>query len=245
MEFFADLHCHTVHSDGKNTVNQMVATAEQKGLKRLAITDHGPNNIGTGVKSEAVYKEIKKQVEDINKNRENGVEVWVGAEANVLDLNGAIDISATTAAQLDWLIVGLHPYSRPTSFEGVLKLSLLNQIAKVSSMARDKARTINTKALTEALYSNLVDCVSHPDLQMAVDIEEVAKVCAKTDTAFEINCGHSYQQVEEIKKVAAQGVNFVVNSDAHTVDTLGELDFGGALLTQAGIEPERVINALN
>jgi hypothetical protein len=35
-----DLHCHTVHSDGLNTVEEIVANAIERGLEFLAVTDH-------------------------------------------------------------------------------------------------------------------------------------------------------------------------------------------------------------
>jgi PHP domain len=38
-----DLHCHTVHSDGANTVEEMVRHAIELGLDFLAVTDHNTN----------------------------------------------------------------------------------------------------------------------------------------------------------------------------------------------------------
>jgi hypothetical protein len=35
-----DLHCHTIHSDGLNTVDEIVASAIERGLDFLAVTDH-------------------------------------------------------------------------------------------------------------------------------------------------------------------------------------------------------------
>ncbi|HWO94451.1 MAG TPA: CehA/McbA family metallohydrolase, partial [Dehalococcoidia bacterium] len=35
-----DLHCHTLHSDGRNTVEQIVLSAIERGLEFLAVTDH-------------------------------------------------------------------------------------------------------------------------------------------------------------------------------------------------------------
>jgi hypothetical protein len=39
-----DLHCHTLHSDGANTVEEMVGHAVELGLDFLAITDHNTNS---------------------------------------------------------------------------------------------------------------------------------------------------------------------------------------------------------
>ncbi|MDP2948764.1 MAG: CehA/McbA family metallohydrolase [Chloroflexota bacterium] len=38
--FKGDLHCHTIHSDGLNTVEEIVTNARELGLDFLAITDH-------------------------------------------------------------------------------------------------------------------------------------------------------------------------------------------------------------
>lgn len=38
-----DLHCHTVHSDGLNTVDEIVTSAIERGLEFLAVTDHNTN----------------------------------------------------------------------------------------------------------------------------------------------------------------------------------------------------------
>ena len=38
-----DLHCHTIHSDGLNTVDELVANAIERGLDFLAVTDHNTN----------------------------------------------------------------------------------------------------------------------------------------------------------------------------------------------------------
>jgi hypothetical protein len=39
-----DLHCHTVHSDGLNTVEEIVQNAVERGLDFLAVTDHNTSS---------------------------------------------------------------------------------------------------------------------------------------------------------------------------------------------------------
>src|SRR6185503_14902958 len=39
-DLLGDLHCHTVASDGRNTVEEMAKEARRRGYKYLAITDH-------------------------------------------------------------------------------------------------------------------------------------------------------------------------------------------------------------
>jgi DNA polymerase III alpha subunit (gram-positive type) len=45
-----DYHTHTYYSDGVSSVEDMVEAAIKKGLKTIAITDHGSGHILSGVR---------------------------------------------------------------------------------------------------------------------------------------------------------------------------------------------------
>lgn len=64
MIITSDLHTHTVHSHGLGTVEENVIAAIKKGLKTIAISDHGPGHMAYGI------KDIDKYLEDILKQRE-------------------------------------------------------------------------------------------------------------------------------------------------------------------------------
>ena len=64
-----------------------------------------------------------------------------------------------------------------------------------------------------------------------------------TDTALEINTGHTFPKVDDIIQIADSGVNFIVNSDAHFPETVGEFDYGRYVLNKAKVTEERVLNA--
>ncbi|MDS1030624.1 PHP domain-containing protein [Bacillota bacterium LX-D] len=242
MYFFADYHMHTKHSDGRATVEEMIQAGREKGLEEIAITDHGPKNIGTGVKNPEQYLKIKQEVKELNAQFKD-IKVFCGAEADLIDLDGSIDIPKKICRELDLLLVGLHPYVWPKNFSAAGKYVLGNQLAKYSSKVKSKVTNNNTKALLEAIYKHDVDIVTHPGLGMPLHLQEVARACAAKNTAFEINVGHRYQSFTDIMEVARTGVNFVVNSDAHFTTSVGELTQGKALLTQAKIPVEQVLNA--
>lgn len=242
MEFFADWHTHSKYSDGRATIEELVQAARDRGLEQLAITDHGPRNIGAGVRGPETYLEIDRKVKALNTEWE-GITVKSGAEADIIEPDGTVDIPPAIADSLDILVVGLHPYIWPATWQGAWSVVGMNQLAKFSGRIRETVRVSNTKALKEAIHKYRVDFISHPDLGMPVDIAELASACAACGTALEINTGHHYDKEELVRVAAKAGVNFVVNSDAHFPQTVGDLAQGGLLLEKYRVPPERVLNA--
>ena len=88
---YGDYHMHSQYSDGRATIAEMVQAAKEAGLKEIAITDHGPRNIGAGVQSARKYLEIKEEVLKLNKEQTD-FKILVGAEADVISCEGDIDV---------------------------------------------------------------------------------------------------------------------------------------------------------
>ncbi|MHB1126895.1 MAG: PHP domain-containing protein [Bacillota bacterium] len=244
MKIFADYHMHSKYSDGRSTIGEMMAAAQAKGLEEIAITDHGPRNIGVGVAGLETYHRIKEELQELNRASE-GLKVLAGAEADVIGLDGEIDVPEKIYRELDVLLVGLHPYVWPASVVDGINIVVNNQLKNISSALYRKVVNDNTKALNECMYRHPVTAVTHPGLGMPVNIPEVARACAQTETAYEVNTGHDYQSVEELKIAAREGVQFILSSDAHYTDTVGNLEKGLELLIEAGVPTERIVNVHN
>ena len=253
MKFFGDYHIHTTYSDGRSSVEEMVEAASLAGLKELGLADHGPRNLGSGVKSEQVLLHIKDEL-NLSKEQYPEMKLYAGVEANVVSLMGDLDISREVIKQLDFLIAGLHPYVLPKKLKElpwVLKNNLFNVSSNwVSSgwsrgKSGGKRRIINdnTKALVEAIYRYEIDVISHPGLKMEIDLAETAKACLARDTCWEINTGHQHPGYQEVLEVARWGVNFMVNSDAHFPESVGALDYGSWVLEKAGVPLQQIKNA--
>lgn len=240
MRIFADYHTHTTYSDGRGKLVENIAAAAAKGLEEIGIADHGPRNIGTGVHGEQTYLQIRNEAAELAQQFPQ-ITVKVGAEADITGIDGGIDISPPIVQELDYLIIGLHPYVLPVSLtSGIFVLE--NLLARWSKSIEAKVINDNTKALVEAMDRHRPMIISHPNLKMHVEIDEVAKACAKYEAAYEINTGHMYQQVEEIRQVASWGPKFVISSDAHFPATVGQLEEGLGLATGAGLDAEQIIN---
>jgi putative hydrolase len=241
-EFFADYHMHTRYSDGRATVAEMAGAARDRGLTQAGITDHGPGGIGIGVKNAGVYQRIREEVRGLNREYAD-LALLVGAEANVTSLAGDIDLPRDVYRKLDLLIIGLHPYVVPETLGDGLVLIANNRLTRLAPSLKERARNDNTKALVAAMDRHRPEIISHPGLDMPVDVPEVAKACARWDVAFEINCGHQFPDLDDVIAAAGEGADFVVNSDAHHPASVGDLAYGAEILEQAGIGAERVWNA--
>lgn len=242
MEVYGDYHTHCRNSDGRQTVEQIVQAASRRGLKEVGITDHGPLAAVIGVKNAGVYLELKHRADEFNAAGHD-IKLLVGAEANIRDRQGTLDLPAGVIDELDLLIAGLHPYTLPTSVQEGYELYARNSMRHLGQGQRQKAIAANTEATVEALNNNpQIDILSHPGLFFTVDIEEVARACIENDVLFEINCGHEHPSVSDIMKAKALGVRFIISSDAHFENSVGELHYGLGIVESFGIEPNRVVN---
>lgn len=245
MEFYGDYHMHTRYSDGEQDLEDIVEVARGLGLKEIAITDHGPLAAVIGIKNAAEYLKIKEDIQNIN-SRQNDIKVWLGAEANIRGLDGELDIPQDIIEELDILIAGLHPYTLPTSVEGGIDLFVQNSLRHLGKGQKAKAIKANTRACIAAMKNNpRLDILSHPGLFFEVDIREIAKACVEYEVLFEINCGHGYPRISDIIEAEKQGVKFIINSDAHFPDTVGELEYGSKIVEKLNIAEERVVNRLD
>lgn len=243
LHLFADYHTHTRFSHGSGSVLDNVFAASEAGLREVAITDHGPANLfGVGVRNLASFAYIRADVEAVRRIFPD-IRVLVGVEANVIGLDGTLDVPDEVLKSLDIVLVGLHPMVRAKSWRDAGGLVGLNLLAKTSLRLARRARSLNTEALVAAVEKHDVDIVTHPGLHLPVDTQELARACARRGTALEINVGHGNVTVDFIRVAAREGAVFCINSDAHRPADVGRLEVGVKTALEAGLEPSRIINA--
>lgn len=229
----ADWHTHTVYSDGAGSVLENARAAFERGLSSVAITDHGPASLTAGVWRAETLLEVLHDVQ--RANTEVGIEVLAGVEANVIGMNGDIDVPARIYRSLDVLAVGLHrwatgapPSARPQPRWGWTQEEKL------------RARAANTSALVECLKTHPVDVVTHPGLGVDIDTAVLARTAERLGTALEINT--RYVSVGFLRLAARSGVRFWCCSDAHAPGDVGELETAIKAAREAGIDPARIVN---
>src|SRR5512139_1930996 len=102
MKIIADMHVHTVASGhAYSTVNEIARAAKRKGLKAVAITDHGPALPGgPHLYHFGATRCIPSWIGGVRSGR--------GVGASLFGADGTLDMPESYLARLDFVLVGLH-----------------------------------------------------------------------------------------------------------------------------------------
>ncbi|WP_245579455.1 PHP domain-containing protein [Halonatronum saccharophilum] len=244
IKVFADYHTHTLYSHGKGSIKENIEAAISRGLKEVCISDHGPRSHGfkrLGVKEPEVLLEVKKKVEGYNRVYPE-IEVLAGVEANIIDLEGNIDIPDYIIKELDLILVGLHLFIRPPDLEFFSNVICDNLVTEKLGFKREVIRRRNTEIIIKVLRKYNVDILTHPGYRVNINTRRLAKVAKAEGTALEINESHSYLSEEMVKVAAKEGVNFALGSDAHSPRDVGKVDKALALAKRVGLRANDIIN---
>lgn len=233
MKLIGDLHTHTVFSHGTGTVEQNVQAAIEKGLQQIAITDHGFLHLFYNIKDADAYVSEIRRVRDAYRDK---IEVLVGAEFNLMSLDGEIDMPPGMEDAFDVVMFGYHKMVRIKGAKNFFHFMLPKSHS-------ERAVELNTQAYINAMKRNKIDVISHPGYGIPIDKVAVAKAAKEYGTALEINAKHPEFTVEELKECAKTGVQFIIGSDAHSPQRVGDFEAAVKKAEAAGIEAAQIINA--
>lgn len=240
MKAITDFHTHTIYSHGKGTIEENVQAAQERGLQALGITDHGPGHFFIGIRGVPGFLRIKKEIETLRKKYRD-TEILFGVEANIVDLDGTIDVPASILRELDILLVGYHKLVKPASF-GYFVQTVRNFGAGWTKTSSPSLREKNTAAICAAVRRYPVDAITHPGLQIDIDTAELARTCKEQGTCLEINSSYGEELDPYISAALPSGVDFIINSDAHQPQRVGDFEKAYRLVERLGLPLERVVN---
>lgn len=239
MDLTADYHTHTPYSHGKGTVLENAMRAKELGLKEIGITDHGFSHIIFGVRRKQVASLIRDCKEAEAKT---GLRVYTGMENNIRGISGRCDFTEADYSDFDLFLAGIHMVIRYDKFAD-RKLgwgSTLREKLKIKP-----SRSLidyTTKAYINAVKKNPIDILTHVGFRCFCDPVEVAKCCYDYGTYFEISAKKKHLSDDELYKVAATGVRFVIDSDAHSVDRVGDHALAEEQILRVGIPLGQIDN---
>ena len=167
----------------------------------------------------------------------------MGMESNLTSANGDTDMKESDLAHFDLYLCGLHEvlwYKTPLDF---FNLSVRNYFAyKIGKSPAGKLFETTTRAYINAVKKNPIDILTHINFRCFCDVKEVAKCCADYGTYIEINTKKYHISPEELNIMSEAGARFVIDSDAHSADRVGDTKIAEQLLAQAGVPLEKIDN---
>ena len=240
MILTADYHTHTPYSHGKNTVLENAQAAKKLNLKQIAITDHGFNHLLFGLKRK-VLPDLRAEIEEAEKF--TGVKVLMGMESNVISVGGETDMRLSELQYFDIYLCGIHEVLKYKTFSDFYNIMVKNYVAyKFGKKPSDKVVETTTKAYINVVKNNPIDILTHINYKCYCNLVEVAKCCADYGTYIEINTKKRHISAEELNAMAETGVKFVIDSDAHSADRVGDLRIAEELLSEASVPLDRIEN---
>lgn len=221
-----DLHVHSEWSDGINTLEELAQSAQERGYRYLAVTDHSRSlRIARGLTEERV-REQQEEIRRLNQGFTD-FRLLAGIEVEILP-DGSLDFEDELLAEMDIVIASVH-----------------------SGFKQDR-KTITRRVLS-ALQNEHVDIIGHPTGRLLgrrdpydIDVDLLLRIAAETGTALEINASPDRLDLhdEYIHQGIEIGVRFAVNTDAHDVYYLDDIQYGVLQARRGWAERSDIINAL-
>ncbi len=224
MTDIMDLHTHTIASGhAYNTLYEMVLSAAGKGVKLLGVTEHAPTMPGSC--HEFYFINLKVVPRELY-----GVRLMLGAELNILDYEGHVDLSPRYLNRLDFAIASIHEpcYTCGTAAE-------------------------NTQACVEAMKNPAVQIIGHPDdSRFPIDYETLVCAAKENHVLLELNNsslqpGTSRMDARKndltmLEYCVRYGASVIINSDAHCEINVGDHAQVHKLLDEIHFPEELIVN---
>lgn len=250
IKVLGDYHTHTTYSSGykkvgthaKGSIRDNAEAALKKGLKEIVISDHGPGQYLYGVKKKNIPI-MREEIDRLNEEfQPKGLKILLGVESNIIGIDGRLDVDEVILKQIDFLTMGYHYGATPRRMVDGLCLYVFNPLSKMFRIGKERVIELNTKAYIKALKNYPIDMLSHPGSKAGVNIVELARAAAKTDTALEISAKHSELSVKSIKLLLDEDVRYLANSDAHCPEDIGNIEHAIDKAREANLPLDKIKN---
>jgi DNA polymerase (family 10)/putative hydrolase len=193
---YGDFHIHTTYTDGADTINSYCQRAKINKLTQIAFSEH--------VRKELSYN-FNEYLSEIIAARNNypDLTILAGCETKVIDSKGNLDIQESIVNSCDFVTAVFHSY-----------------------ICSDKEKYLET--LGAMLANPYVDIWGHPTLFAKKhcfslnedEILDIIEICVHSKILIEINIKYNLPDLEFLKIACKKGANFVIGSDAHSINEL-------------------------
>lgn len=234
-----DLHTHTVFCDGKNTPEEMVTAAIEKGLVRIGFSGHSPTFFDESYcMSKEGVKNYCAEISALKEKYKGQIEILCGIEQDYY--------AAAATAPFDYVIGSVHyvkvgeEYLPVDESEQVLLRNVQKYFGgNIYAFAESYFATVG-----DVLRKTNADIIGHFDLiskfnegGRLFDESHPRYVAAYKDAIdrlipygkpFEVNTGaisrgyrtHPYPSAAMLRYIAEKGGSVILSGDSHSAETL-------------------------
>ncbi len=218
-----DLQMHSDWSDGRNTMEEMVREAENRGYEYIAITDHSQ---GLTIANGLTANDLEERMEEIEHVRQNtDVRILNGIEVDIKK-DGSLDMDSHVLEEMDIVLGAVH-----------------------SNFAMDAST--QTSRIKEAFSTGLIDIFAHPTGRKigerepyALNMNEIISAAVDHGVALEINASPVRLDLDSLdaRQAMEAGAKISIGTDAHGIQHLDFMKYGVGVARRAWLECEDVIN---
>jgi DNA polymerase (family 10) len=210
-----DLHTHTTWSDGKDSLEDMVAAARARGYAYYAICDHAQRLRGDRLREQA------EAIDALNE-RLAPFRILKGLEVNI-KADGTLDVDDADLATLDWVVASVHSRFDEDPTDRVL--------AAMANPYVDCIGHVTNRKIGRRPPS-------------PVDLDRIIEQALATGTFLEIDSQPDRLDLTDVHARAAReaGVKLVIDSDGHQVAALDYVELGVGQARRAWLTKDDVVN---
>ena len=219
-----DVHTHTIMSGhAYSTLQEMAQAAADKGLQILGITDHASSIPGS-------VQPVYFRNTHVIPREMYGIRLLIGAELNILDTHGTLDLEEFYYRLMDIRIAGIHKFCWTGG-----------------------TRTQNTDGMIAAIENKWTDIISHPgDGVCELDFLPIVMAAKRTDTLLELNSSSLRpirnkpmaiaNNLEILRLCKKYDVPIILGSDAHISFDIANYQYALPLIVEAQFPGELIVN---
>jgi DNA polymerase (family 10) len=218
-----DFHLHSTYSDGRDTLETMIAACAARGYAYHSISDHSWGRGSIGVDPNEL-REQRRRVRELGDRY--GIRTLCSTEVDIR-ADGSLDYDDEILAELDIVVASVH--------------SAFNQ-----------SRDAMTARLVRAMENPYVNVIGHPTGRNVetfagydFDHDAVFAAAARTGTALEIDGQPSRLDLPSplARRAREFGVTFTCDSDAHSAAQLANVAYAVGQARRAWLTAAEVLNA--
>lgn len=225
-----DYHMHTLFSDGKNSHEEMVEAAIEKGFFEIGFTDHfcikQPCSWAMG---EDGLQQMVNKLEELQVKYREQIRILLGVEVDYFPDKEEEIARELEKYPFDYVLGSVH-FLDNWNYD--------SDRSRYSEFSNDYLYRWYFAELQKAASSGLFDTMAHPDLIKKFQVwpestqnglfRQTAEVFAKSEVAFEVNtsgidrpCGEFFPGKEFLTELFKADVPVTLGSDSHKAEQIG------------------------